>query len=183
MVSDILWSDPNRLVSRYMESSRGCGKLFGQNIAARFLEENNLKYLIRGHQCVTDGVDFFSNCVVTVFSSSFYNDVEENKAGCLLIGPDMELTPVTLPAIQHGKRRAATFVDAPNLSLSRRGSSMVYKEPPKMCSFSPLMTVIPQFTPKKRRMSGVVSIKTLPVSAGTKSPKPIVPLPKISTPF
>jgi diadenosine tetraphosphatase ApaH/serine/threonine PP2A family protein phosphatase len=182
MVADILWSDPNRLVSQFMDSQRGRGKIFSQVNANRFLQANNLRYLVRGHQCVSEGIEFFSDNVITVFSSSYYNDDEENKAGCLLISPNMELNPVSLPSYQHGKRKGAAFVDVPKKTLTRR-SSLVYKDFPNISCFAPIPTVIPTFSPKKRRMSGSISLKPVPVSAVVKSPKPFIPRPKIATPF
>ena len=169
LVSDILWSDPNRLIAQFMDSARGRGKYFGASVANKFLRANNLTHLIRGHQCVTHGVEFFSENVITVFSSSYYNDEEENKAGVLLINENMEIVPVSLPAYQQTKRFLASFVDAPNIVLTR-GTSEVYNGSAAALTHLPAFPTFGHITPKKRRNSGLVSLRTVPVSASPTRP-------------
>ena len=182
LVSDILWSDPNRLIAQFMDSPRGRGKYFGASVATKFLQSNNLTHLIRGHQCVLHGVEYFSENVITVFSSSYYNDEEENKAGALLINENMEMVPVSLPAFQQTKRFLASFVDAPNIVLTR-GTSEVYDTgSPAALSHLPVFSTFGHVTPKKRRNSGLVSLRTLPVSASPSRPiKKFLPLTKFPT--
>jgi hypothetical protein len=91
-----------------MESSRGCGKFFGLPVLQQFLEENSLKCLIRGHQCVYQGVKVLKNAVITVFSTSFYND-EENKGGFLIIDENGEYRDVILAPYRPVKRGSAQF--------------------------------------------------------------------------
>ena len=93
----------------------------------------------------------------------------------------MELVPVCLPAYQQTKRFLATFVDAPNKTLTR-GTSEVYKEQPALIScLSPLPTVC-QPSPKKRRNSGLVSLRTMPVSANSRAGvKKLLPLARLPT--
>lgn len=84
-IADLLWSDPSTNISGYISSSRGIGHFFGKGAVIEFLTKNGFQTLIRGHQCVLDGVQWmFDHRVVTVFSTSFYSD-DENKCGYLTI--------------------------------------------------------------------------------------------------
>ena len=112
LVSDILWSDPCKSILGFLDSTRGCGVLFGMNVIIKFLNNNNLKKIIRAHQCVSMGVESFNDLVITVFSSSFYRD-DENRAGYLFIDNNSEIFENSLSPFLALKRINASFVDAP----------------------------------------------------------------------
>ena len=69
----LLWSDPVNGQEGFKKSSRGSGYFFGEKETKKFLDDNHLDLLIRGHQCTDEGVDFmFDNRLVTVFTCSNY---------------------------------------------------------------------------------------------------------------
>ncbi|ELP93203.1 calcineurin catalytic subunit A, putative, partial [Entamoeba invadens IP1] len=105
--SDLLWSDPLQYevydekyengdinddwfdVNYLPNESRECSYYYGYNAVRSFLMNNDLRAIIRAHECV-DGVqqhDFESEdripIMFTVFSSAGYNG--NNKAGAMLI--------------------------------------------------------------------------------------------------
>ncbi|OHS98271.1 hypothetical protein TRFO_35332 [Tritrichomonas foetus] len=84
LIADILWSDPCTTVNSFVSSTRGVGSLFGIGAASAFLKKNNLKYLIRAHQCASEGYEQVIENVFTIFSTSFYTDLE-NRGGFVLI--------------------------------------------------------------------------------------------------
>jgi len=87
IVSDLVWSDPSIDNPDYASNRRGLGCTFGIDAVTNFLENNNLKAIIRGHQCIADGyMTFLGNLGITVFSSSNYCSVIHNKCGVLSIG-------------------------------------------------------------------------------------------------
>ncbi|OHT09580.1 Ser/Thr protein phosphatase [Tritrichomonas foetus] len=91
IVSDILWSDPSEIISMYIPSNRGTGNIFGQVALESFLENSNLKNIIRGHQCVQAGCEtIFDGKLTTVFSASNYCGSIDNKAGVLLLNTKTE---------------------------------------------------------------------------------------------
>jgi hypothetical protein len=51
---EILWNDPGS-VEGVRPSFRGAGHYFGNDILMEFLKENNLHWLIRGHESAKDG--------------------------------------------------------------------------------------------------------------------------------
>lgn len=75
---DTLWSDPkDSLGNDY--NSRGAGVAFGPDITKLFLQNNNLKMVIRSHECVRSGFDKpysgwpeYEDILCTIFSASNY---------------------------------------------------------------------------------------------------------------
>lgn len=133
IISDILWSDPNKRVAGFWNSKRGVGKMFGYNVLREFLAQNNLQMLIRGHSYVTTGIEKHKDCI-TVFSSSYYTD-EENPAGYLDIDVLGKINMRKLAPFQTLKRQQCNFQDAdtilpqishlPPLSLVQREGSLL----------------------------------------------------------
>jgi serine/threonine-protein phosphatase 5 len=56
IMTDMLWSDPQRAPGR-SPSKRGVGIQFGPDVTKRFLDANNLKMLIRSHECKDRGYE------------------------------------------------------------------------------------------------------------------------------
>lgn len=86
LVCDLVWSDPNETVEYYKENNRGAGVLFGKDVLRHFLFLNNLKLVVRAHQCIASGVSTFCCSLgVTVFSSSNYISMFPNKSGAIFV--------------------------------------------------------------------------------------------------
>ncbi|CAG8493394.1 5921_t:CDS:2 [Scutellospora calospora] len=69
---DLLWSDPDD-IEGWGLSPRGAGYLFGGDIVAQFLQNNNLDLIARAHQLVMEGYKLmFNNTIVTVWSAPNY---------------------------------------------------------------------------------------------------------------
>jgi len=74
IMCEILWSDPCDEDGR-QPSKRGVGVQFGPDVAAKFLEENNLKLLVRSHEVKNEGYAYQKGGkVLTVFSAPNYCD-------------------------------------------------------------------------------------------------------------
>ena len=83
-VDGLLWSDPSDDLDYFEQSPRGAGYLFGEIATRDFLENNNIKRIVRGHECVADGFKLhFSGTVMTVFSASNYCDRIPNPASAV----------------------------------------------------------------------------------------------------
>ena len=70
---DLLWSDPDKTVRESGESPRGKGFLWGLNPYKRFMEKNNMKMFVRGHQTYTSNQEypfFHDKSLITVYTSS-----------------------------------------------------------------------------------------------------------------
>ncbi|TNV73192.1 hypothetical protein FGO68_gene6014 [Halteria grandinella] len=69
IMCECLWSDPCDQNGRH-PSKRGVGVQFGPDVASRFLDENNLKLLVRSHEVKQEGYEYQKGGkVLTVFSA------------------------------------------------------------------------------------------------------------------
>ena len=69
LVCDLMWSDPEVGLRGWASNiSRGCSYTYGEDVVDRFCEKNDLQLLVRAHQIVDDGYEFFGTGrqVVTV---------------------------------------------------------------------------------------------------------------------
>jgi len=67
VLTELLWSDPYQ-GEGYRPSYRGAGYLWGRDITDRFLYENNLNMIIRGHTPCNGHAYTHNNKVLTLFS-------------------------------------------------------------------------------------------------------------------
>lgn len=89
LLCDLLWSDPwyidysEKAVepSGWESSERGVSYMFGPDVIDQFLERFNLDLIVRAHQVVEDGYEFYANrSLVTVFSAPNYCGEFDNAA-------------------------------------------------------------------------------------------------------
>ncbi|GAA0142777.1 protein phosphatase [Lithospermum erythrorhizon] len=84
LLCDLLWSDPNPKIKGWAISDRGVSCTFGPDVVADFLQNNDLDLIVRGHQVVEDGYEFFARRrLVTLFSAPNYGG-EFDNVGALL---------------------------------------------------------------------------------------------------
>lgn len=114
LIDSLFWSDPTDLVPNYMPSNRGTGYLFGSEATKKFLEDNDLKVVVRAHECVIDGtrVDFDGKCI-TVFSASNYCGLIGNRGAVIEVRGKDDYITKCFPPLNYLKRMQALF-DRPN---------------------------------------------------------------------
>ena len=78
LVCDMLWSDPKNRINDFQENEeRGLGCLYGKKQVKKFLSDNNLRKIIRGHQVVQNGFEFpFKNSkkILTIHSAPGFDE-------------------------------------------------------------------------------------------------------------
>ena len=112
-VNSVLWSDPQEGLQGFAPSNRGTGFFFGRDAAKEFLEANNIKTIVRGHECVRPGIQWmFDNSVVTVFTASNYCGLMGNNAGVLEVKEKDVFESHSYPPLPYLKRDAAIFKSA-----------------------------------------------------------------------
>tara|TARA_Y100000389_G_scaffold46376_1_gene41335 strand:+ start:6816 stop:7739 length:924 start_codon:yes stop_codon:yes gene_type:complete len=92
IICDLLWSDPDTEENRkgWNESERGVSYVFGKDVIKKFLKDNNLELIIRAHQVVEDGYEFYANRdLVTVFSASNYCGEFDNLGGIISLDENL----------------------------------------------------------------------------------------------
>ena len=73
ILCDLLWSDPDKEANDYDENDRGVSVIFGEKVVIDFNKKNDLDLIIRAHQVVDDGYEFFANRqLITIFSAPNY---------------------------------------------------------------------------------------------------------------
>ncbi|KAL3317216.1 hypothetical protein Ciccas_004132 [Cichlidogyrus casuarinus] len=84
LLCDLLWSDPRTIMaaespstitssSGFAPNQRGVSYVFSPEVVDRFLARFNLDLVIRGHQIVEDGYEFFADrSFVTIFTAPNY---------------------------------------------------------------------------------------------------------------
>ena len=90
VVCDLLWSDPEQGITGWAENDRGVSYTFGADIVSNFLEKNDLDLIVRAHQVVEDGYEFFAQRqMVTVFSAPHYCGEFDNAGAMMSIREDL----------------------------------------------------------------------------------------------
>ena len=102
LVMDLLWSDPTDndeelgIQPNYQRDSNNLGHIvkYGPDIVKKFLNENNLSYIIRAHECVLDGFERFAGgLLLTVFSATDYCGRHGNAGAMIVINQHMQMIP------------------------------------------------------------------------------------------
>ena len=90
IVVDFLWSDPDADIEGFAQSDRGISFNFGSDVVSDFLQRNDLDLIVRAHQVVEDGYEFFANRqLVTVFSAPNYCGEFDNAGSVLCVSEDL----------------------------------------------------------------------------------------------
>ena len=94
----IIWNDPKERLKGFSESFRGPGiKFFGEDVFNNFLKSNNLKYLIRAHECFPEGYRwFFNNRLLSIFSSANYRGFYSPNPASYAIVRNDKIFPINI---------------------------------------------------------------------------------------
>ena len=84
MLCDLLWSDPDIEIMGWGENDRGLSFTFGPDVVQAFLKKHDFDLVVRAHQLVEDGYEFFAKrTLVTLFSAPNYCG-EFDNAGAIM---------------------------------------------------------------------------------------------------
>jgi serine/threonine-protein phosphatase PP1 catalytic subunit len=90
LLCDLLWSDPDGNVTGWGENDRGVSFVFGTDIVSNFLQNQDLDLIVRAHQVVEDGYEFFAGRrLVTLFSAPNYCGEFDNAGGMISVDEDL----------------------------------------------------------------------------------------------
>ncbi|TGZ59336.1 hypothetical protein CRM22_009142 [Opisthorchis felineus] len=92
LLCDLVWSDPadytqaGDLPVGWLPSSRGCAYNFGVDVINTFLDTYELDLVVRAHQVVEDGYEFYyENRLITLFSAPNYCNQFQNSGGVFVV--------------------------------------------------------------------------------------------------
>jgi serine/threonine-protein phosphatase PP1 catalytic subunit len=84
LLCDLLWADPEKDITGWAENDRGVSFTFGADIVGKFLNKHDFDLVVRAHQVVEDGYEFFAKRqLVTIFSAPNYCG-EFDNAGAMM---------------------------------------------------------------------------------------------------
>ena len=131
LVQDLLWSDPDDTIQLYTRSfDRGLGCHFGPLAIKNFLEQFDLRAIVRAHQYNTSGIsNCYNNKCITVFSSSSYRCDGSNDAGYIIVNEKNELASHSLKFVSRSTRLNSFFfkITPPNEKIQRCKSYYLMK--------------------------------------------------------
>ena len=105
LLCDLLWSDPDKDVLEYDENDRGVSVIFGEKVVTDFNKKNDLDLIIRAHQVVDDGYEFFANRqLITIFSAPNYCGEFDNSAGIMIIDESLTCSLKVLRPVENPKK-------------------------------------------------------------------------------
>lgn len=114
LLCDTLWSDPDKDITGWAENDRGVSYTFGPDVVTRFLQRNDLDLIVRAHQVVEDGYEFFGDReLVTVFSAPHYCGEFDNCGAMMSVDENLfcsfqVLKPIDSKGQRWGSNRPGT---------------------------------------------------------------------------
>ncbi|KAI6173383.1 Serine/threonine-protein phosphatase [Aphelenchoides besseyi] len=107
ILADLTWADPDPNIQNYDESPRGAARIFGAAALKNFCNALGLELVVRAHQVITEGYEFFgeNRRLTTIFSAPYYCNQFENAASILNVSKDMEIS-FTILKPRKGKATA-----------------------------------------------------------------------------
>ncbi|KAL4239554.1 phosphoprotein phosphatase PP4 catalytic subunit [Mactra antiquata] len=90
LLCDLLWSDPDEDITGWGENDRGVSFTFGGDIVKDFTRKHDLSLIVRAHQVVEDGYQFFQKRqLVTLFGAPNYCGEFDNAAATMIVSEDL----------------------------------------------------------------------------------------------
>jgi diadenosine tetraphosphatase ApaH/serine/threonine PP2A family protein phosphatase len=86
VVIDALWSDPVDGGGNHLNPRGNGASRYTAERVKNFVSNNNLQFIIRAHECVQNGFEYFADgLVLTVFSASSYCNQYTNDGGMVVV--------------------------------------------------------------------------------------------------
>eukprot|EP01061_Rhynchopus_euleeides_P023757 TRINITY_DN38520_c0_g1_i1.p1 TRINITY_DN38520_c0_g1~~TRINITY_DN38520_c0_g1_i1.p1 ORF type:complete len:316 (+),score=134.43 TRINITY_DN38520_c0_g1_i1:317-1264(+) len=111
LACDLLWADPEGEMDGWGDNERGVSVTFGADIVKAFLDRHELDLVVRAHQVVEDGYQFFAERqLITLFSAPNYCGEFNNAGGIMSIDENLTcsfqvLKPHTIPQARTAASR------------------------------------------------------------------------------
>lgn len=90
LVCDLLWADPDPEVQGWGPNDRGISYTFGPDVVTQFLKDFDMDLIVRAHQVVEDGYEFFADrSLVTLFGAPAYMGEFDNCAALMAVNEEL----------------------------------------------------------------------------------------------
>ncbi|XP_030379282.1 serine/threonine-protein phosphatase PP1-like [Scaptodrosophila lebanonensis] len=92
LLCDLVWADPENIFG-WGTNTRGVSVTFGRNIVDNFVARNDFDLVVRAHQVVEDGYEFFAKRqLVTLFSAPNYCGVFDNSGATMYLDENLSIS-------------------------------------------------------------------------------------------
>ncbi|KAI1719330.1 calcineurin-like phosphoesterase domain-containing protein [Ditylenchus destructor] len=123
LLCDLLWSDPDPKVVGWAPNDRGVSYIFGADVLAQFLQKMDLDIVVRGHQVVEDGYEFFGKRgLVTIFSAPNYCGEFDNAGAVMNVDKNLlcsfQILKPSTPVLKERTNRTNGFGTSLTSSLA-----------------------------------------------------------------
>ena len=97
-------SDPDKDIAGWAENDRGVSFVFGADVVSSFNRKHDLDLIVRSHQVVEDGYEFFAKRqLITVFSAPNYCGEFDNAGAMMSIDDSLMCSfKVLKPVVKKG---------------------------------------------------------------------------------
>ncbi|KAA0185473.1 Serine/threonine-protein phosphatase [Fasciolopsis buskii] len=90
IICDLLWADPDNNSNGWGENERGVSYTFGVEEVEKFMDKCSVSLIVRAHQVVEDGYEFFADKkLVTLFSAANYCGEFDNAGAVMQVSEDL----------------------------------------------------------------------------------------------
>jgi len=104
LVCDFLWADPDSDLSGWAENDRGVSFVFGPDIVEGFLKKFDFDLVVRAHQVVADGYEFFAGRrLITLFSAPNYCGEFDNSGAMMTVDDTLMISFQVLKPVKGKK--------------------------------------------------------------------------------
>ena len=92
-------------MTRFADNDRGVSVRFGEKVVEEFCKKNDIDLVIRAHQVVDDGYEFFAGRkLITIFSAPNYCGEFDNSAGILIVDSSLTCSLKVLRPVENFKK-------------------------------------------------------------------------------
>jgi len=114
LLCDLLWADPDASIIGWAENDRGVSFTFGADVVKQFLRRHDFDLLVRAHQVVEDGYEFFAGReLVTLFSAPNYCG-EFDNAGAIMTVDETLMCSFQILKPAHARRGTYCTIARPS---------------------------------------------------------------------
>jgi len=114
---ELLWSDPDD-ISDWESNPRGAGVIFGSGLVDKFLQMNNMNFVVRAHQLIMEGYKVhFNGKLFTVRSCPSYCYRCKNDAAIMKLDSNLKNDFNTFNASEEDYKPAPKKKELPEYFL------------------------------------------------------------------
>jgi len=132
-VIDLLWSDPheteeeNGFTHNFNRDPQKQNNIvnFGPDNLNAFFKRNNLNMMIRSHSVCPEGIERYSDNLITITSCTNHSNIHENDASLLVIQKKLIISPKIIKPLASTQN----WMEINVANISQLANSSVKREP------------------------------------------------------